>query len=237
MRRSLLWSAIGLVALSSAAIASAAIAEPARIIILRHAEKLNAHELCAVGAERAQALAKEFLGRSAARSLFRDGDAPAAFLAITLHTIETISPVAQTWGLPVTAYTISPGDDDEKEAELNARTREAARDVLGNPAYAGKTVVMIWEHKHIAKSKLEKDYPQEKVTLRQLLQLEQIKDVPDNWPDDNYDFFWIVEYESGRPAPARFRMVRQDFTAPFEHLPANGWGAPEPKHGKAGCKK
>ena len=76
-----------------------------RIIILRHAEKLNAHELCAVGAERAQALAKQFLGRGAAHSLFRDQDAPAAFLAITLHTIETISPVAQTWGLPVTAYT------------------------------------------------------------------------------------------------------------------------------------
>ncbi len=94
MRRSLLWSAIGLVALSTAAIA-----EPARIIILRHAEKLNAHELCAVGVERAQALAKQFLGRGAAHSLLRDGEAPAALLAITLHTIETISPVAQTWGL------------------------------------------------------------------------------------------------------------------------------------------
>jgi hypothetical protein len=96
--------------------------------------------------------------------------------AITLHTIETISPVAQTWGLPVTAFTISPGDDDEKEAELNARTREAARDALGNPAYAGKTVIMTWEHKHIAKRKLEKDYPYEPVTLRQLLRLDQIKD-------------------------------------------------------------
>jgi hypothetical protein len=232
MRPSLLWSAIGLVALSSAVIA-----EPARIIILRHAEKLNAHELCAVGAERAQALAKQFLGRGAAHSLFRDQDAPAAFLAITLHTIETISPVAQTWGLPVTAYTISPGDDDEKEAELNQRTREAARDALGNPAYAGKTVVMIWEHKHIAHRKLEKNYPHEKVTLRQLLQLEEIKDVPEDWPEDTYDFFWIVEYEQGKPAPARFRMMRQDFTAPFDHLPANGWDEAEPKHGKAGCKK
>ena len=59
------------------------------------------------------------------------------------------------------------------------RTREAARDALGNPAYAGKTVVLTWEHKHIAHRKLEKDYPHEKVTLRQLLQLEEIKDVPD----------------------------------------------------------
>jgi hypothetical protein len=232
VRRSLLWSAIGLVALSSAAIA-----EPARIIILRHAEKLNAHELCAVGTERAQALAKQFLGRGAAHSLFRDGDSPAALLASTLHTIETISPVAQTWGLPVTAFTISPGDDDEKEAELDARTREAARDALGNPAYAGKTVIMTWEHKHIAKRRLEKDHPHEPVTLRQLLRLDQIKDVPESWPDDNYDFFWIVEYRPGNPVPARFRMVRQDFTAPFDHLPANDWDEPEPKHEKAGCKK
>jgi hypothetical protein len=232
VRRSLLWSAIGLVALSTAAIA-----EPARIIILRHAEKLNAHELCAVGVERAQALAKQFLGRGAAHSLLRDGEAPAALLAITLHTIETISPVAQTWGLPVTAFTISPGDDDEKEIELNARTQEAARDALGNPAYAGKTVVMIWEHKHIAKHKLENDYPHEQVTLRQLLRLDQIKDVPDSWPDDNYDYFWIVEYEGGKPVPARFRMIRQDFTAPFDHLPANDWNEPEPKHEKADCKK
>jgi hypothetical protein len=232
MRRSLLWSAIGLVALSSAAFA-----EPARVIILRHAEKLNAHQLCTVGTERAQALAKQFLGRGAARPLFRDEDAPAALLAVTLHTVETISPVAQTWGLPVTAYTISPGDDEEKEAELNQRTREAARDVLGNPAYAGKTVIMTWEHKHIAKRKLEKDYPHEQVTLRQLLHLDQVKDVPDSWPDDNYDFFWIVEYEPGNPVPARFRMIRQEFTAPFDHLPANGWNEPEAKHGKADCKK
>jgi hypothetical protein len=227
--RAPIWSAICLVALSSSAIS-----EPARIIILRHAEKLNAHELCAVGTARAQALAKQFLGRGAVRSLLRDDEAPAAILAITLHTIETISPVAQTWGLPVTAFTIAPGNDDEKQAELNQRTREAARHALGNPAYAGKTVIMIWEHKHIAKRKLEKDNPHEQVTLRQLLRLEDLKDVPESWPDDNYNFFWIAEYRPGNPVPERFRMIPQDFTAPFDHLPANGWDEPGPKHDKAG---
>ena len=110
-------------------------------------------------------------------------------------------------------------------------------DWVSNPAYAGKTVIMVWEHKHIAKRKLEEDYPNEQVTLRQLLHLDGLKDVPKSWPDENYDFFWIVEYESGTQVPTRFRMLRQDFAAPFDNLPANGWEEAEPKHQKAGCKK
>jgi hypothetical protein len=215
-----------------------AFAGPARIIILRHGEKLNASTLCDVGVARSEALAQQFLGRDAKPSLFRAGEAPAAILGITLHTIETITPAARTWGLPVTAYSVVPGGDDgEKETDLNARTREAVRDVLSNPAYAGKTVIMVWEHKHIAKRKLEEDYPNEQVTLRQLLHLDGLKDVPKSWPDENYDFFWIVEYESGTQVPTRFRMLRQDFAAPFDNLPANGWEEAEPKHQKAGCKK
>jgi hypothetical protein len=53
---------------------------------------------------------------------------------------------------------------------------------------------MTWESKHIAKPKLEKAYPDEQVTLRQLLHLDQIADAPKSWPDTNYDFFWIIDY-------------------------------------------
>jgi hypothetical protein len=35
--------------------------------------------------------------------------------------------------------------------------------------WQGKTVVMVWEHKHIANKKLEHSFPREAVTLRQLL--------------------------------------------------------------------
>ncbi len=164
---------------------AAVLAEPARIIILRHAEKLNAYALCDLGAERGQALAKQFLGRGAAQSLFAD-QKPDAIFAITLHPIETVTPAAQSWNLPVIAYTVVPGgdeDDTAKEIDLNRRTQEAAHDVMTDPRYAGKTVVMVWEHKHIAKSKLEKAYPGEEVTLRQLLHLDQIADVPKSWPE------------------------------------------------------
>ena len=215
------------------------LAEPVRIIILRHAEKLNRHELCDMGEERAQALSRQFLGQGASQSLFPTGQKPDAFLAITLHTIETITPAAQSWNLPVIPYEVSGRKEDaaEKEGEINQRTQEAAHDVLTDPRYDGKTVVMAWEHNHIAKSKLEKEYSGEQVTLRQLLHLDQTADVPKTWPDSNYDFFWIVDYAPGNPVPTGFQMVRQAFAAPFDKLPANGWDEPEPEHMEAGCKK
>ena len=215
-------------------------AEPARIIILRHAEKLNRHALCDLGEQRAQALASQFLGRGAAQSLFAAGEKPAAFLGITVHTIETVTPAAQSWNLPVIPYTVDAyGDEDgeEKEIDMNQRTQEAAHDVLTDPRYAGKTVVMAWEHKRIASSKLEKDFPGEQVTLRQLLHLDRIGDVPKTWPGSNYDFFWIVDYAPANPVPTGFHMVRQAFTAPFDSLPANDWDEPELQHLEAGCKK
>ena len=216
-----------------------ALAEPARIIILRYAEKLNCLELCNLGEERAQALSRQFLGQGASQSLFPAGQKPGAFLAITLHTIETIIPAAQSWNLRVIPYEVSGRKEDaeEKEAETNQRTQEAAHDVLTDPRYDGKTVVMAWEHSHIAKSKLEKEYPGEKVTLRELLHLDQIADVPKTWPDSNYDYFWIVDYVPGKPVQTGFQMVRQAFIAPFDKLPANEWNEPELEHMEAGCKR
>lgn len=57
---------------------------------------------------------------------------------------------------------------------LNRRTQEAAAALLGNPVWQGKTVVMVWEHDHIADAKLEKKFPGEAVTLRQLLHLDTL---------------------------------------------------------------
>jgi hypothetical protein len=212
-------------------------AEPAQIIIARHAEKAaNKYALCDMGTERARALVTQYLGRGAAKSLFPAGRGPDGFLAMTMHTIDTITPAAWSWHIPVTAYAVIPakaGKDDSEEQEENARTREAAHDVLTKPAYVGKTVVMVWEHKRIASAKLEKKYPG--VTLRQLLHLDQVAKVPKKWPHQTYDYFWIVDFAPGNPVPVSFHMVRQEFAAPFNDLPANAWGEPEPNHTKAGC--
>ncbi len=232
-----LWPAIGL---SVMAASTAALAQPSRLILMRHAEKRDAYALCEMGALRAQALARQFLGRGAAQSLFAPGEKPEAMLAITLHPIETITPAAQSWNLPVTAYTVVPGEDEDdaaKEVEINKRTQEAARDVMSQSRYDGKIVVMTWEHKHIAKSKLEKAYPGEDVTLRQLFHLDRVAGAPKSWPDANYDYFWIVDFAPGDPVPTNFRMARQAFAAPFDKLPANEWDEPEPLHMGAGCLK
>jgi hypothetical protein len=132
-----------------------ALAEPARIIILRHGEKAGAWKLCGVGQARADALAATYLGRNAAQSLFAVGEEPAAFLAITLHTLELAAPAAATWDLPVTMFSVLPQKGaDVFDKAFDRRTQEAAAELLANPAWQGKTVVMVWEHKHIANAKL-----------------------------------------------------------------------------------
>jgi hypothetical protein len=204
-----------------------ALAEPARIIILRNGEKAGAWKLCGVGQARADALAATYLGRNAAQSLFAAGEEPAAFLAITLHTLELAAPAAATWDLPVTMFSVLPQKGaDVFDKAFDRRTQEAAAELLANPAWQGKTVVMVWEHKHIANAKLVAKSPGEAVTLRQLLQLDRLKDVPETWPSGNYDYFWIVDYAGGSGTPTGFRMVKQAFEGRYSKLPANDWGAP-----------
>ena len=69
-------------------------------------------------------------------------------------------------------------------------------------------------------------FPGEAVTLRQLLQLDTLKDVPETWPSSNYDYFWIVDFAGGSTTPTGFRMVKQEFGGRYAKLPSNDWGAP-----------
>ncbi|HQS09196.1 MAG: hypothetical protein B7Y12_19120 [Rhizobiales bacterium 24-66-13] len=247
-------------------------AAPARIIILRHGEKQDAYRLCPVGNERAQALAAQYLGKGAKDSLFPAGTAPAAILAVTLHTMELAAPAAATWALPVVMYTALPeaptsprkkrakaaaatiappapppsapaaasteqkpktgGRDPGKRARkadftqlVTSRTQQAVHDVLTDPRFTGQTVVMVWEHDHIADAALEAANPGQEVTLRQLLHLGALPDVPASWPSATYDYFWIVDLDpDGKPV--RFTMQRQVFDGAFATLPSNEWGAP-----------
>jgi hypothetical protein len=205
---------------------------PRKIIILRHGEKKNAFELCSAGLQRSLGLQAQYLGKGAtsANALFKPGELPAAFFAVTLHTLELISPSAQSWGLPVIDYSAlpipvtPPSPFADSETGLNARTQQAAADVMG-PAWDGKTVVMVWEHKHIANNKLEAKYPNEKVTLRQLFGLDNATGdkVPHTWSGDNYDFFWIVTHEDSTP---KFKSIKQTYTGAYAGLPQNDWKVP-----------
>jgi hypothetical protein len=217
----------------------AARAHPSEIIILRHPEKVDQLRLCTTGRERTEALAKQYLGKHATQSLFPPGVAPAAFIAITIHSLELATPAADSWKLPVTTYSVLPAHDKATfTRELNSATRSAALKVMTDPSYTEKPVVMVWEHNHIASAWLAFKFRARPVTLRQLLNLGRLPGVPQYWPAQTYDYFWIVKF--GNPAsdiPTGFQMIKQVFQPPYNHLPQNDWGSDEPSGVQANCIK
>ena len=228
MRRTLQHAGIALLVLFSFGLITSAAARPAKIIILRHGEKENDFALCNVGVERSLALAAQYLGQGATQSLFRGKDKPAAFLAITLHTLELASPAAATWEMPVVTFSSVPLPGIDLTPQFNLRTQHAVGALMNDRLYDGKTVVMVWEHHHIADRELELKFPDQRVSLRQLLNLDKLKSVPETWPGQNYNYFWIVEFGKKTDIPTSFKSVKQDFSGPFASVPSNDWGTTEP---------
>jgi hypothetical protein len=120
------------------------------------------------------------------------------------------------------------GKGEEKDSDLDEATKAAAQDVLTNPAYAGKTVVMVWEHKRIA----SEEHNAARTSLRTLLRLDQATTPPPKkWEGENYNFFWIVTYGPGNRVTVDSSQ-HQTFSGKFAVLPDNGWGEPEQNKGK-----
>ena len=144
-----------------------------------------------------------------------------------------------SWGQPLMLYSVVPTSGmgkPEFTLALNRRTQEAVRDLMTNPRWQGKTVVMVWEHDHIAHEKLEKEFTGQDVTLRQLLKLDKLEGVPKTWHGSNYDYFWIVDYAAGSAVPTSFRMLKQTFPAPYASVPANDWATPDGLTPASGCE-
>jgi hypothetical protein len=209
-------------------------AVPRQIIILRHGEKADSYALCSVGVERSLALAQNYLGKGSVNSLFSNGESPAGIFAITLHTLELITPAALTWSQPVIDYSVVP--PKQSETALDDQTRRAVHYVLTDARFDGKVVVLAWEHKHIANEKLERQ-SSNPVTLRQLLHLDVFGSrVPKTWSGYYYDYFWIVDFGNrGSEMPTKFRVVKQVFAAPFQDVPSNDWNTPETLPPNSGC--
>lgn len=227
-------------------------AAPARVILLRHGEKGGPYTLCRTGQERAQALVAYYLGRGAQKSLFRPGETPRAILAISMHTLDTIAPVAESWNMPVIYYSVMPQLKGRRlvlsDAQLGQRTREAARDILEKPEWAGQTLVVNWEHDHIAKTRLDAELPAgvsrgdqpapaQRETLYDLLGLQHVAGVPYNWPRNTYDYFWIIDFDPATGRPSAVSMVKQEFGPPYSRLPANDWGKPNGLTAADGCTR
>ena len=164
-----------------------------------------------------------------------------AAIAYAAERCYAASPAVASWNKPVILYSVVPQEGlskDDFTKALNRRTQQAARSLLANPALQGKTVVMVWEHKHIANEELDAKFENERegVTLRQLLKLDILPGVPKTWPDDTYDYFWIVEFPENSNVPSKFSMMKQEFGTSFPRVPANDWGAPDGLDAASGCK-
>jgi hypothetical protein len=215
-----------------------AVAAPARIVILTSAEAADAWQLCEVGSQRAQGLRYNYLGAKAAKTFFSEEEPPAFFFAIDPLTVATATPASLSWRKPIIHYSVLPQDDAKKmEEALHERTREAAGNILNNPALRGKTVVMVWDRRLIADPELDKKFEREAaVTLRQLFHLDILPGVPREWPSNSHDYFWIVDFPENSNVPLKFEMVKQDFGKSFPKVPANDWGEPSGLDKASGCQ-
>jgi hypothetical protein len=165
---------------------TAASAQPAQIILIRHAEKPKdptALHLSPAGEERARKLVV-FVKNSP--DLSRFGLPVALYASEMTHrghgqrTTETLESLSRELGVSI----LSPFKSDEYE--------KLAKAILSNPDYNGKTVMICWTHEFIP----------------QLAKALGCKPAPPKLAEDVYDRVYLVTY-TGRDAS--LRILKQDF--------------------------
>ena len=152
------------------------VTRPAQIILIRHADKpadpKNPH-LSPAGVKRAEELVS-FITTDP--TMTRLGLPVAVFATQTTkddngqRTQETVAPLARALKLP--AQTPYHGKD---YAAL-------AKQILSNPAYAGKTVLICWNHEYI---------PQLAAALG-------VTPEPPKWKGSVFDRVYVITYQDGR---------------------------------------
>jgi len=153
-----------------------AVARPAQIALLRHAEKPadpNDPHLSRAGEKRAQRLVS-FITTDPVMTRF---GVPVALFATqtTKHgdgqrTQETLAPLAKAIDLPVETPFL--GKDYAALAKL----------ILSEPSYAGKTVLVCWNHE---------DIPQLAAALG-------VTPEPPKWKSSVYDRVYVISYSDGK---------------------------------------
>lgn len=153
---------------------SATFALPAQVFIIRHGEKPPVGpNLTQQGMERAQALVPYFMYT---KQLIQFGMPVAIFAEGPAHgdqptrAMETCAPLAKALNIPL----ISQYTKDEYTP--------MAQNILQNPQYNGKTVLVCWEHKRI---------PAVAFALG-------VRPIPQTWPDNVFDRTWVITYSDGK---------------------------------------
>ena len=154
--------------------AGAAVAAPAQVVILRHGEKPETgNELNERGWQRANALVGFFQSDPV---MTRFG-LPTAIYAMapkdeggSVRPIQTVTPLADVLKLAI--------HKDYKRDELAALVKE----IMGKPGYAGRTVLVCWEHKVIPE--LVRDFGW--------------SSGPVNWDGAVFDRAWVLRFDGDR---------------------------------------
>jgi hypothetical protein len=163
--------AISLLVLVGVSIAKAT---PARVILIRHAEKPDDDslpDLSPQGYQRAQALTQLF----SIHPEYASSGMPVAYFAAQYvpgktanRCVETMTPLATQYHLPV--LTPYAGKDEQKLAKL----------ILNSTEYDGKTVMIAWPHGSIPE-------------LASDLGADQ---APNKWKGKVFDRVWLLDYRS-----------------------------------------
>lgn len=147
---------------------------PSHILIIRHAEKppdtAKSVDLSAEGKQRAEALYKLFAAGDKRPNPLPKPD----FIFATKNTkhsfrpLETVVPLAKKLNLPINAnYT------EEDSAKL-------ADDIMRNPQFSGKTILISWHHGMIPKIAEKLKAP----------------GAPDHWKGSVFDRVWEIDFDA-----------------------------------------
>lgn len=163
--------------------ASHAQAQPAEVIIIRHAEKPpEGNELTLQGRERAAALVPYF--RETAVLL--EFNTPVAIYVplpknetSSIRSAQTVAPLAAALHLKL--------NSSFHKDEISAMAKE----ILNSERYDGKMVLICWDHKMIPP----------------IAKALGVDDAPDKWPGDSFDRDWVIRFRAG--AKPDFRNLPQ----------------------------
>jgi hypothetical protein len=154
-------------------VARPAHAQPAEVIIIRHAEKpVKGNELSLEGRERAEALAPYFLGTAE----LLEFKAPVAIYAplpthehSSVRSAETVAPLAGALHLTI------------NQTFRKDQIGDLVEEIDSDPRYSGKTVLICWEHK----------------VIPDIAKAFGVEDSPKKWHGETFDRTWIIKFQSG----------------------------------------
>ncbi len=181
MRKTILTLAFG--AAAALALAAQAFAAPAQVIFIRHAEKPeNGSELSEKGWKRAEALVWFF---QTSPAVTQHGTPYAIYAAApknedsSIRSIQTVTPLANALNKKInTEFT-------------RGQTHKIAVDIMENPAYTGKMVLVCWQHTNITEIVRELAEYNGTATDAQV-------SLPAAWPDQSFDRAWILDLYRGK---------------------------------------